>query len=849
MTEWITITIDGEALQARAGELLTEAAARAGIIIPVFCSHPRLDPLGACRMCLVESEGPRGRTLITACTTPVVAGGVYYYNSPRAVDARRGTLEFILINHPLDCPICDKGGECPLQDQTLEHGPGKSHFWEDKIHKAKNYPLSDLIVLDQERCIVCWRCIRYLAEWEDKPQLGLFHRGGETVIDKFPDAALDAYTSGSIIDLCPVGALTNRLARFRYRPWELEKTASICTHCGQGCNLRVDVRTHQVRRHVARENMAVNDEWICDKGRFAIGFSSHPERLTEPLLRVDGRLQPVSWSVAVKEVVETLKRIARQFGPQAVGAIGSAKVSNEANYLLGKFMRALVGTNNLDFREGSALRAPDGGLPALADAREADRIVLMGCDPAEEAPVLALFLKRAAIRKGAPMVIIHPRAIEFSRYPGVHLQPVPGTETALFDALTMATLSRRGEAVPEWLLALYEAGDAETALARAAAMAAAPLDAVREAAELVVTAQRPFVAYGPDYAWGYGSEALVTALRNWIVAAGHGARLGFLHTQANAQGAADMGLLPDRLPGRRPLHDAEARSRLEALWHTRLPTQPGLGYGEMIAAAGRGELKALYVMGADPIGEKPADADALAKLDLLIVQDLFLTATARQAHVVLPAASYVESDGTFTNTERRVQRAPQAVRPVGKAVADWTILMHIARYYAAGQTAGWDTPSVATVFAEIAQAVPAYADLSWERLGHGGQQYPRPATDAVLTPHDAVVLPPTDATYPFRLVVGNLLWDDGTVFAATPAMAGLGHKAAWLHPEDAAALGLHEGDRAEIRSTAGRIEVPVHLDIAVRPGTVFVPYSLQDAPVGALFDRFGPRTAVAIARV
>jgi predicted molibdopterin-dependent oxidoreductase YjgC len=325
--------------------------------------------------------------------------------------------------------------------------------------------------------------------------------------------------------------------------------------------------------------------------------------------------------------------------------------------------------------------------------------------------------------------------------------------------------------------------------------------------------------------------------------------LGFLHTQANAQGAADMGLLPDRLPGRRPLDDAEARSRLEALWHTRLPTQPGLGYGEMIAAAARGELKALYVMGADPIGEKPADAAALASLDFLVVQDLFLTATAQQAHVVLPAASYVESDGTFTNTERRVQRAPQAVRPVGKAVADWAILMHIARYYAAGQTAGWDTPSVAAVFAEIARAVPAYADLSWENLGCWGRQYPRPATDAVLTPHEAVAPPPTDAAYPFRLVVGNRLWDDGTVLAATPAMAGLGHKAAWLHPQDAAALGLREGDRAEIRSAAGRIEVPVHLDVAVRPGTVFVPYSLKDAPVGALFDRFGPRTAVAIARV
>ncbi len=830
----ITITIDGKEIQAQKGELLTDAAARAGIEIPVFCSHPKLDPLGACRMCLVEAEGPRGRALITACTTPVAPGAVYHYNSPKAVDARQGTLELILINHPLDCPICDKGGECPLQNQTLEHGPGKSHFWEVKTHKAKNYPLSDLVLLDQERCIVCWRCIRYLQEWEDKPQLGLFHRGGETVIDKFPGAELDAYTSGSIIDLCPVGALTNRLARFGYRPWELERTDSICTHCAQGCNLSIDVRDNQVRRHVGRENMAVNDEWICDKGRFATGAAHHPDRLTQPLLRVDGKLQPASWQEAVQRIASELKRIAHKHGPASIGAIGSAKVSNEANYLLGKFMRALVGTNNLDFREGSALHALPGGLPSLAAARDADLIVLMGCDPAEEAPVLATFLKRAAKRGGAKVVVVHPRGIEMSRYPGVFLQPAPGEEVALFDALTRVTLAARDEPIPDWLPASDPPGFDPAAIA--------------EAARLLAQAQRPFIVYGTDFAWGYGSRDIVATLSNWVVASGHGQRLGFLHSQANSQGAGDVGLSPDHLPGRRPITDPSARAALEGIWRTHLPTQPGLSYGGMIASA-RGRIKALYIMGADPAGEKPADAAALKSLDFLVVQDLFLTETAKLADVVLPAASYVESSGSFTNTERRVQVAPQAVRPLGKSVADWNILMHLARLYAAGQTAAWDTPSVEAVFAEITQAVPQYADMSWENLGDQGQQAAWMPVEAGLQPHASVDPLPIRADYPFALVTGNQLWDDGTIFAATPQMAEVGVKAARLHPDDAAALGLSDGGRAAVRSPAGSIEIAIHLDPTIKPGTIFVPYSLASAPVGSLFDGFGPRTHVSIQKI
>ena len=838
MSDWITITIDGQEIKAKNGELLTAAAARAGIDIPVFCSHPKLDPLGACRMCLVEQEGPRGKALVTACTTPVRDGAIFHYESEKAIDARQGTMELILINHPLDCPICDKGGECPLQNQALEHGTGKSHFWEEKRHKAKSYPLSDLVMLDQERCILCWRCIRYLQEWEDKPQLGLFHRGGETVVDKFPEGELDAYTSGSIIDICPVGALTNRLSRFSYRPWDIDRTPSICTHCAQGCNLIIDSRNNEVRRHVSRENMAVNDEWICDKGRFATGITKHPDRLQEPLARIDGKLQPVSWQEALQRVVTGLKTIVQRDGPDAVGALGSAKLSNEANYLLGKFMRGMVGTNNIDFREGAALLADPRGVPALADVREADLIVLMGSDPSEEMPVLANLIKRAAKRNGARLIIIHPRRIELAKYADVFLNPTPAEEVALFDALTRATMQARMEAgdeeIPDWL---RETEEVESASVEALALAA----------RLTMQAKNPFIVYGADYAWGFGARDIVGALTNWLITAGCEERLGFLHNQANAQGAGDMGILPDYLPGRSPISDRKARSAIETLWQTTLPTQPGLSYGGMIASA-RGRIKALYIMGSDPVGEKPADADSMKALEFLVVQDVFLTKTAQMADVVLPAASYIESAGTFTNTERRVQRAPQAVRPVGKSVADWAILMHLALRYDPAASAAWKTATISEVFAEIAQVAPMYADMSWENLGEQGQQWDREALPMGKRMHaySGGSATPTDKRYPYRLVVSSLLWDGGTTFSATSEMAHLASRSARLHPHDAADLGLASGDLVEVLSVAGSIKLPLRVDDSIKPGTVFVPFSLPEAPVGTLFDSQGPRTNVAV---
>ncbi len=869
MSELVKFKIDGKECQAPKGMSLTSAAKANGIEIPTFCAHPKLDPVGACRMCMVEIEGPRGLLLTTACTTPVTEGLVVHYNSPRAREAREATLEFLLINHPLDCPICDKGGECPLQNQTLEHGPGMSRFIEEKIHKDKHHPISDLILLDQERCVVCWRCIRYLEEWEYKPELGLYHRGGETVIDTYPGQPVMAKTSGNIIDLCPVGALTSRVSRFRYRPWRLTSVPSICIHCSQGCNLRLDVRTDQVRRIVGRENLAVNDQWICDKGRFAQGYFHHPDRLSQPLVRENGTLRPATWDEALQRVVDRLSHWAQE-QPQAVGAIGSAKVNNEANYLLQKFFRLMVDTNNIDHRWGGDVQADPRGLSAITNVHTADLLVLVGVHLAEEQPVLATFFKRAVKRNGARALVIHSQRTEESPF-GLHLSPRPGTEAVVLNGM-MALLvaqeryekqTQRVAGGRDFLASLQEfTPDA------VAALSGVPVDALQRAASLFQASERPLVLYGPDVVRGRAAEANAAALANLALLVGRD-RVAYLGPDANSQGARDMGVLPARLPGHAPVTDEAARERLQRLWGSEVPEEPGLTYTQMLQAAAEGRLKALYVMGADPAAEGSWAVTALERLDFLVVQDVFLTETAKRAHVVLPATTYAEADGTFTNLERRVQRAPKAFRPFQEARPDWEILVELARRWPVREVEEssrknkkgkrrsrlpqerWEYDSPQDVLREITRAVPQYAELTWEALGEEGKQWPGDGLSA--TSRFRVVSPPhrsSDPAFPFRLVADRVLYDHGTLVRTTERLSGLlATPVARLNPADLKRIGHHDEGQVQVTSPYGAVILPVQADPMVPPGMVAIAYSLPGSPAETLMGPAGPGVAVNIVSV
>ncbi len=817
MAEHVTLTINEKEVSVPARTLLVDAARMAGVEIPVFCSHPKLDPVGCCRMCLVEVDGPRGTAMMASCTMPVGDGMVVRTDTEQVRTVQEANLGFILLNHPLDCPICDKGGECPLQDQTMRFGQGISQLIEPKRLAKKHYDISDTIVLDQERCVLCWRCIRYLEEWEDKPQLGLFERGNDTIVDIQEGRPVDAKTSGNIIDLCPVGALTNRVARFAYRPWEIERTPSICMHCSVGCNVRLDSRTHQLRRIVGRENMQVNDQWICDKGRFAHGWVNDEKRLTAPLLRKNGRLTQVQWSEALAYIAGKAAGIKEKYGADAIGAIGSGKISNEGNYALQRFMRGVIGTNNIDHRDGGDVAALPTGLPALAELMkpqygpdpQVDTVLLFGVDPSEELPVLDLHLKRAILRGGVKLIIAHARKIELTRYEGPYLAYKPGEEIPLIDSLTQAV---QGSGETE--------GDSAT----------------RAAAGLLAESEKALIIYGPMAARGESGPGVRLGLERLAQAGGEGTRVAYVGLDGNAQGCRDMGVLPDRLPGQFPLDDAEAKARLEGLWGCTLSGSPGYTYKQMLDSQ---EMRALFVNGANPAAESPDWAASLDDLDLLVVTDLLPTETAEKADVVLPAQGWAESDGTYTNLERRVQRAPKAVAdPKSRAAPDWMIFIHLARQMGAA----WPFTDVRSVTEEITWAVPAYAGLNWEALGDQGRQWAAEAAPSAAesTGRGTAGVPAgasEEADYPLSLVTGTVLYDGGTLFGLTEQMHGMAHGATvTLNPADAATFGVEAGSPVTVQSDQGQLEVTAAVDAQVQQGTAWIPESLPGAPVGALLN-------------
>lgn len=832
IAEQVTLTINDQEITVPAGTLVVDAASALNIEIPIFCSHPKLDPVACCRMCLVEVTGPRGPQLMTACSVPVTEGMVVDTRTEQVLATQKANLAFILMNHPLDCPICDKGGECPLQDQTMRFGPGVSELVEAKRRKKKHYNISDTIVLDQERCIVCWRCIRYLEEWEDKPQLELFERGGETIIDIQPGKPVDAKTSGNIIDICPVGALTNQVARFDYRPWEIEKTPSICNHCSIGCNLRLDTRTHRLRRIVGRENPLVNDQWLCDKGRFAHAWVNHEERLKMPLMRKDGNLVAVPWSEALQYVVDTLETIRQQHGADAIGGIGSAKLSNESNYLLQRFMRQLIGTNNVDHRDGSAVAALPTGLPSLSSIMkpqygpdpEYDCVLLFGIDPSEELPILDLHLKRSVNRASMKLIIAHPRRIELTRYGGPYLSYLPGSEASLLAELTKATQSVATTSADS------DRDTTNSGSTSSTVESGIDQDAIREAGATLAASERTLIIYGPMAARGEGGPDVVAGLSRLAEVTDSLEDLAYVGLESNSQGVRDMGVLPNQLPGYRSVDDDEARKHIGQTWRAELPAVVGKSYEKMLDEAGS-ELRALFIMGADPASERSHWATNLGKLELLVVQELFLTETAKMADVVLPAVSWAECDGTFTNLERRVQRSRKALaNQQSKAAPDWLIFDHLATRMGVN----WPYADVQSVTEEISQLIPFYNGLDWDELGDLGIQW-----DASSVQHEMDVesIEPTalpEKQRSFTLIGGTALYDGGNLFYLTEIMRDMAYLGIFMNPDDADRISVTDGQLVEITSDVGTAQLAVRRSNQIQPGTVWIPESQRGVALGDL---------------
>lgn len=844
--QMVHLTIDGQDVHCPQGSTIYEAATLAGIHIPTFCHHEKLVPVGACRMCLVEIEGIVA--LQTSCTTPVRPDMVVkVHTSEAAVAARRANIEFLLTNHPLDCPVCDKGGECPLQDQALLDGPGRSRYIEEKRHKLKRFPLGEFIVLDQERCVLCWRCIRFLDEWADDHELDLFGRGADTRLVTFDNRPMRSKWQGNTIELCPVGALTSRAFRFEARSWELQNTPSICSLCSVGCNMVLGVKNNQLRRVTPRENGQVNDAWICDKGRFGHAFVDDPQRLRTPLIRREGELQPATWDEALDLVAKRLAEITAKEGSEAIGGLGSGQVTNEANYLFQRLLRAVLHTNNVDHLG----RLPAGAAPlsSLSQLENRDVILLLGCDPSTEAPLVELWIKKAVLRNGARVVVANPRAIELSRYGGPWLGYRPGSGLVLLNGLVRALLDAglKDKAGAGRITNLDELQGQLRSYTPASVERAAgtPASALAEAAEILAQARRPIVVYGQAWLWEAaqldGAGAALEAAANLGLLLG-GAEAGVVPWEGNARGALQAGVAPGLYPGRQPVEDNRARSRLSSFWGSALSPVTGLGFEGMLEAARKGRLAALWIMASDPVYDWPETAQVLERVPFLVVQDLFLTDTAALADVVLPAASAAETEGTMINLTGRVQALQAGLRPPGEARPHWRIVADLAlRMVEPRLQRNWQFSRPADVLVEMARVIPRWRELDLAAVsGEGWQPAPPqgPGRRAFI-PREQQPLQ-ADGDYPLILCPGRLFYDRGQwLRSAEPIQAVVPPAYVMVHPADARRWDLADGDEVSVVSPAGEVPASLRVDAEVVPGVAFAPLRLSDPPLGQLWDAWG----------
>ena len=712
----ITFTLNGQQITAPSGSLVIEAAKRQGVEVPSFCYYPGLSLQAACRMCLVEVE--KMPKLQTACTLVATDGMVVKSDTEQIHKARKDMIEFLLSNHPLDCPVCDKGGECELQDMTFRYGLDHTRFTEEKLHYPEE-KWSPLVYYDAPRCILCFRCVRVCDEGMDVKALGVGARGVQSVILPNKPGELACEECGMCIDICPVGALTSGTYRYQTRPWEMTYVGEPCTHCSNGCKTTLSVRNNEILRANNRDHSGINNEFLCAKGRFGFDFTTNAERVRQPLVRKGGVLQPASWEDALEEVARRLKQAKDAHGSESIGVIGSNHTTNEENYLLNRFARVSLGTNNLDHHRTAdyvglaAALGPKASqtLATMQDVYTAKAVLLIGNDVTNQNPLVAWQIRTGVRHHGLKLYAINSRPSKIHRQATIAVEVGKGGESAAVRWLA-AEQGNLDARTTEELVQLKAALEAESDVV------------VIFGADIQGAAIRELVSLGARF----GGQTKYMSLGDY----------------ANSRGASDMGVLPDRLPGYVPLSDSAERSRFGRVWGAELSAAPGLTARAMMEAAATGKLKALYVVGANPVKTYGVSAgtDRFPGLDLLVVHDMFLTETAKRADVVLPAASTYEKDGTITNTAGEVQLTSRAADAQGPR-SDFDllrILSHQLGMLGAGAAIKLRTPEAA--FDEIRQHVHGY-NLSHAGLLAGGAELSAATCRAVESQYE----PPPDAVF------------------------------------------------------------------------------------------------------
>ncbi len=891
----VTFTLDGREVTAPAGQFLIAAAEQAGTFIPRFCYHPRMKPVGMCRMCLVEVSGPRGATLQPACYVPITEGMEVDTTSDKVKKAQDGVLEFLLVNHPLDCPVCDKGGECPLQDQVLAYGPGETRFLEEKRHWAKPIPISELVLLDRERCIQCGRCVRFALEIAGEAQIDFLGRGDAIEVNVFEDHVFTSYFSGNTVQICPVGALTASPYRFSARPWDLDQVESTCTLCAFGCRAAIQSSSNRVTRVLGIDSDPLNQSWLCDKGRFGFEAVNGEDRLVEPLVRrvVDGTdaLVAVSWSEALTEVARHLAQVRDERGPEGIGVLGGARLSNEDAYAWAKLAKAVIGTDSVDAQLGDGLPAEVVlGLPraTIDEACAATCVVVLSGDLREELPLLFLRLRGAAVDGDLEIVELAPRAGALSGFATAVVPYRPGEAATVARALAASDAESPGEVDD----------DAWSAARGALARAGAGGDGV------VVVIGRPSLAE---------DGALVAEAAAALAQAWPKARFLPALRRGNVMGALDMGLAPGLLPGRVSLDDG--RAWYQGAWGS-VPAERGRDAAAMLGALADGSMGAVVLVGSDPVGDFPDRAlaqEALGHAGFVVAVDGFLSPSAALADVVLPVAIAHERTGTTTNIEGRVTRLAQKLVSPGQCWPDWMVAAELA------DRLGGDlgVSSAAELWDEIERLAPSHAGITRVVLdtpaARDGIVAPLPAspvqitTRRVLAPFDPMGTPGIDAvevqgappraglaeppggdellagsngtsngdgagatstrprslrwpvpveapTLPspdsssLRLVSTRRLYDHGVLLEGCHSLAPLASPATVrANPYDLGRLGVTSAARVRVRSSRGALELEAVADEGVPRGVASIDFNLfgddpgvERAGASALIDVRAP---------
>ncbi|GAC1640978.1 MAG: NADH-quinone oxidoreductase subunit NuoG [Candidatus Acidiferrum sp.] len=719
----VNIKINDRELQVPAGKLIIEVTKGMGTEVPSFCYYPGLSLQAACRMCLVEVE--KMPKLQTACTLTAAEGMVIKTDTAQIKQARKGVLEFLLTNHPLDCPVCDKGGECELQDMVFRYGADSSRFVEEKIHRPEE-KWSELVYYDAPRCILCFRCVRVCDEGMDVKALGVGMRGANSVIIPNMEDHLECEECGMCIDICPVGALTSGTYRYKTRPWEMEYVSTICTHCSNGCKTTLSVRNHEILRANNRDMSGINGDFLCVKGRFGFDFTKHPERIKQPLVRKGDKLLPVSWEEAAQTAATKLKAVRDAHGADSIGFIGSNRTSNEENYLFQRLARVTIGTNNVDHHRTADYTGlltalgqnANDSLLTMEQLYKSKAVLLIGNDPTNQNPLVAWQIRSGIRHHGLKLFVINSRDIKLKRQAKNFVKVAAGQEIAAVRYLASGEGQIAGAAADQ-LNALKSALSAESDVA------------IVFGAELTGAAINAVVQLGSTL---QGKTRYMT-----------------LGDYSNSRGAADMGVLPDRLPGYAYLDDSKARETFEHLWGGKISQKAGMNASQMVEAAQNGGLKALYVMGANPLAHFGTLGYGRGKAELVIVHEMFLTETAKQADIVFPAASAYEKAGTVTNTSGEIQPLHKAAEVMG-ARSDFDLLRILSHQLEKqGLGKAFHYKHAAGVFEEIRKAVPGYdvqvsglltgaaeaTQMAAKKNGHAAYDVPvgliKPAQDSLFT--------------------------------------------------------------------------------------------------------------------